>query len=332
MVKYIIKRIIIGTGIALALMFIKGNLLMTVDAMTVQNATPTSMYMVDYNGTQSNMNMTTFSFTGLNLNLYGRSFTSDVDRFYFYYNFDNNSHLDISQPLDMHLVMYANFKSNLNNPYRVFIVDANHNAYTCLTEGASRTYNNSNLIAVTGYYTDVYCSNIALSHGTFKLYIGDSFSTNQGDIGISKITVYKHGSNQDVVNAVNNNTSATNAVNDSLNDDSIDEENAEQAVEDLDTMISSNSNVSDLITMPITMFQTLVNSLDSRSCSSISLGSLYGHNLTLPCIRPSTYLGSGIVNTIDLILCGLFALVIRKKVVDIFNNITSLKDRGNEFE
>lgn len=145
---------------------------------------------------------------------------------------------------------------------------------------------------------------------------------------------------QATTNAINNQTQqqhsdaeaqkeATDNINDSINDSSTDD-----PTNDLDDMQEneiSNSVISDLLLLPLNMFQRIINSING-TCSTFNLGSLYGSNLTLPCIDISSIIGSSLWGVIDVLFSGIFVLSIRKKFVDIFENITSLKDRGNELE
>lgn len=326
MVKSIIKRIIVGVGIALALMFIKGNLMLSVQALSVQNATPSSMYMIDTNGTSTNMNMTTDTTAGLNTTLYGRKFTSAVNRHYFYWNFDNNisSGLDVSQPLDIHFILHTQLTSQYNDPYRVFIIDHNHNTYTCNTQASSNYHNtNANAQVITGTYTNVNCSNIAFSSPTFKVYLMDTFGTTaNGYVGISKLTLYPHSSNQAVVDAIDDNTQATQDVNNTLNDDS--DADTQGLFSDL-SFDYSNTPVSDLITMPITFLQRLNNNFNAN-CFPITLGRLYGHTITLPCLNIEGRMGQPLSTYADYAMCLFMAFNIAMMCVTIWNNLTSLKD------
>lgn len=129
--------------------------------------------------------------------------------------------------------------------------------------------------------------------------------------------------------AINNNTQAVNDVNDSINDSSTDDPTND--LNDMNQNNTSNSVISDLLLLPITMFQKILNAVNG-TCNSFSLGNLLNNNLTLPCINIKRYLGDALYNVIDVIISGLFILSIRKKFVDVFQNITSLKDRGNELE
>lgn len=151
---------------------------------------------------------------------------------------------------------------------------------------------------------------------------------NQNNQTNQKLDDIKESTNQ-----TNEKIDETNDKLDDLNDNitSDDVPNSSDTLEDLQDEIATNNVISDLLLLPVTLYQKIINSLNG-SCSSFNLGTLYNHNLILPCINLENYLGSSIFTTIDLIISGLFVLVIRKKFVDIFNNMTNLKNGGNEVE
>lgn len=120
-------------------------------------------------------------------------------------------------------------------------------------------------------------------------------------------------------------------TNDTLNDDTIDDSNTTDTLDDLSKNLPSNSVISDLLLLPVSLFQNIVNSING-TCSAFNLGSLYGSNLTLPCINIENLIGSSLWSVIDILFCGAFILVIRKKFVDIFHNLTDLRNGGNAVE
>lgn len=122
-----------------------------------------------------------------------------------------------------------------------------------------------------------------------------------------------------------------NNIDDTLNDDTIDDTNTTGTLEDLSEDLPTNSVISELLLLPVRLFQNIVNSING-SCSSFNLGSLYGSNLTLPCINIESLIGSTLWSVIDILFCGAFILVIRKKFVDIFENLTELRNGGNAVE
>ena len=129
--------------------------------------------------------------------------------------------------------------------------------------------------------------------------------------------------------AINNNTQAVNDVNNSINNSSTD--NPSGALNDMNSRITDNNVISDLLTLPIRFYQAILNSINA-TCTPYNLGKLFNTDIVLPCKNIEDILGSGIVTIIDTGLCGLFVFTIRKKFVNIFENITSLRDRGNELE
>lgn len=148
------------------------------------------------------------------------------------------------------------------------------------------------------------------------------------------------GSNNSILGNINTNTNITkqntedikekaNDIDDTLNDSSVD--SSDDTLNDLSDNLPTNSVISDLILLPVSMLRGIVNAIDG-SCSNFSLGSLYGTNLVMPCINIQNYVGSAIWTFIDLVFSGIFVLVIRKKFIQIFENITNLKGGGNEVD
>lgn len=120
-----------------------------------------------------------------------------------------------------------------------------------------------------------------------------------------------------------------NDINDSINNSNIDDFN--DSFSSFNNSIASNNVISDLLLLPINMLQNIVSSING-TCSPFNLGTIKGNTITLPCIDLQSILGNGIWVFIDIVSCGLFVLVIRKRMVDIFNDLSSLKDRGNVLE
>lgn len=137
--------------------------------------------------------------------------------------------------------------------------------------------------------------------------------------------------NNQIISEQQNTTDAIEDTNDTLKDDSIDDNNISSTLEDLSEDLPTNSVISDLLLLPVRLFQSILNSING-SCSSFDLGSLYGSNLTLPCINIEALVGSDLWSVIDILFCGAFVLIIRKKFVDIFENLTELRNGGNAVE
>lgn len=145
-------------------------------------------------------------------------------------------------------------------------------------------------------------------------YFRSSFqkSTNRPNYSVY---VCKNG-NQSIVDSqqqINDSLTSTDGVNDSdINDLFSDFE-------------SSDTPISDLLTMPITLANAYISGM-SGSCQSISLGRLYGSNLIIPCINVESFLGSELWTVID-ILCSLFLIYsLSQLFISAFDGITSLRD------
>lgn len=118
-------------------------------------------------------------------------------------------------------------------------------------------------------------------------------------------------------------------IDDTLKDDNV--SSSDDTLSDLKDDLPTNSVISDLLLLPIRLLQNIVNALGG-TCASFNLGSLYGTNLIMPCINIQQYVGSTIWSFIDLVFSGMFVLVIRKKFIEIWENITNLRNGGNEVD
>lgn len=197
-------------------------------------------------------------------------------------------------------------------------------------------------------YLDVsysYFTNSDSQYSQAFQFLGLSSQSSQ-DVSIAILAYLKsQQNNQDyttILNEIKNNqndykkelqdvNSSIQKTNDTLNDDTIDDSNTTGSLEDLSKRLPTNSVISDLLLLPVSLFQNVLNSING-SCVAFNLGSLYGSNLTLPCINIESVIGSTLWSVIDILFCGAFVLVIRKKFVDIFHNLTDLKNGGNAVE
>lgn len=176
-------------------------------------------------------------------------------------------------------------------------------------------------------------------------FLGLSAQSSQ-DVSIAILAYLKsQQNNQDytsILNEIKNNqndykrelqdvNSSIQETNDTLTDDNIDDTNTSSTLEDLSEDLPTNSVISDLLLLPVRLFQNILNSING-SCSTFNLGSLYGSNLTLPCINIESLIGSTLWSVIDILFCGAFILIIRKKFVDIFESLTELRNGGNAVE
>lgn len=133
--------------------------------------------------------------------------------------------------------------------------------------------------------------------------------------------IYNIGQNTQAIQETADNTKG---INDSINDSSIDSNNTSSSTTSWGNKNASNGTITNLLTLPISLLQAIVNGIQS-SCSSFSLGSLFGTNITLPCINVGNLIGSGLWSTIDILFSGFMILAIAKKLIKIFNDFTNLK-------
>ena len=115
----------------------------------------------------------------------------------------------------------------------------------------------------------------------------------------------------------------TNQKLDDVNDNLTDETAPTLDLSDLE--VSSDTPISDLITMPLTILNSLSQALDS-TCSNYTIPFLFNSSVTFPCFTISDYLGNTVTNYIDLFICFYMCYNIAMLVVSVFEDITSLRD------
>ena len=153
----------------------------------------------------------------------------------------------------------------------------------------------------------------------------DNIYTRLGVTNDNQINIINGISNQTTSIINNQNTNAQNTqqkidnINDTLKDDNVDNP------QDYSSNVATNGVITQLITLPITLYQKILNST-SASCSPFNLGTLYGEQLTMPCINLQNYLGSTLFNVIDILISGLFIYSISRKMIKVFNSLSSMKE------
>lgn len=174
-----------------------------------------------------------------------------------------------------------------------------------------KCYLDKNATSLSGFaYQFTFAPMMATSNITIRSYLS-------GDIAF----LYEETSMTDIETAINNiqitevqTQQVAEDIKDTLNDSSV-ASNSEISNKfgDFDDFLPSNNTISSLISMPLTLFQSVLNSING-TCQPFSLGSLLGTNLTLPCINLSNYLGSSLWGVIDIMFSGLFIFVISKNL------------------
>ena len=116
---------------------------------------------------------------------------------------------------------------------------------------------------------------------------------------------------------------SVNSLNDTLKSDA--PPDTENEISDLESDLISDTPITDLITLPITLLNSYLTGF-SGSCSTVNLGNLYGTDLTLPCLNLEQRLGSNLWTIID----GLFSIFmiynIGMLMIQAFEGFTSLRD------
>lgn len=125
------------------------------------------------------------------------------------------------------------------------------------------------------------------------------------------------------IDGVQQRQNQTNEKLDDVNDNLTDETAPQFDLSDLE--VSSDTPISDLITMPLTILNTLVQTLDG-SCTNYTIPFFYDSTLTFPCFTISDYLGSTVTNYIDLFICFYMCYNIAMLVISVFEDVTSLRD------
>ncbi len=132
--------------------------------------------------------------------------------------------------------------------------------------------------------------------------------------------------NSALLDSINNNQQITNDKLDNI-DSTLTDDSSPDVSGFLDSIKvdDSNSPVSDLITMPLTLMQSYVNGFSS-SCQSVNLGNLYGYDLVFSCIDIKKYLGNTLYSLVDMLFCIFMAYNIGMMCISIYESITSLDD------
>lgn len=174
-------------------------------------------------------------------------------------------------------------------------------------------------------FLNFYCFNVYIQNPRqFNIDVEGNSNDTTGQVGIGReLTVNTHfdkSINANIGTITDNSTDIKNAINDS----NVDSNGASSSASTWNSKNATNGTITNLLTLPIQLLQHFVNGMQT-SCSTLNLGSLFGTNLTLPCINISDYLGSTLTTTIDLLFSGFMILSMAKKLIKIFNDFTNLK-------
>lgn len=114
-----------------------------------------------------------------------------------------------------------------------------------------------------------------------------------------------------------------NGLNDTLKSDT--PPDTENQLNDLDSSLISDTPITDLITLPISLLNSYISGF-SGTCSPYNFGNLLGTDLIFPCLNLQEILGSNLWNNIDS-LCSIFLIYnIAMLMIQAFEGFTSLRD------
>ena len=169
---------------------------------------------------------------------------------------------------------------------------------------------------------------------------GNTYETFFGTDGWMNF-LYKDDNSSSITNSINNQTNSitnaqqgtTNAINDMNNnmtnsDGNTDTEN-QNAFNGFNNQLATNGTIQSLVTMPVTFFQNLLNSIGG-TCTPFNVGDLLGKPFVFPCIDLSSILGSTLWGVIDVLCSGFFIYGMSRKFIKIFDNFSGLKDGKDE--
>lgn len=311
-IKYIIKRIIVGTAIGLILMLIKTN----VFAQTY-NIVPSSC------GWSTNSSYTTGTISG------NTTATNLSSPFYYCSGATGNfwtQRYGIVTPSNassssgtLSFNIYGPTISNV-------ILRTGGYDYSCiLNTGVEIDNTNNKIYSVT-------CGNVPNSASrTWTIYTYKA-STGTTNIFISSNFVYIP--NENISSVISSQTEQQHQdaeqqhqdledINNSMNNSTVDTNNSNSTITSISNRLPSSNVLGNLITMPVMLVQKFINALSSNTCTPYSLGSLFGTNFSLPCVNLSNILGA-VWTILDGVVSGFIAYEIGKHFVLIFHKLTSL--------
>ena len=281
--------------------------------------------------------------------LYGKEYyVPTYDLWQYMSGFDTVINRPISKGVSYTVNVNFNFTSISNSEFRssslsrftdsanVRISNANYtygsisyNKNSCFTY-SSESYCTYNVSATYSFVATVDASSFQLGswvstgagYGYFEHYLTSSYN-------LTSISFEKNADNtiinqnQTIINQNQQTNEELSDINDNLTNSDV--TGVEDSFEQFEGFLEDNSTITQLITLPITLYSSILNNIGG-SCQPFNLGSLYGENLVLPCVNIGNYLGSTLWGMIDLIISGFAVYFIAKKLIKVFNNFSSMKD------
>ena len=280
--------------------------------------------------TENGITASVKEFNKFNTQWFGYTFNSEQSMQGWSFNFDGESYLD-DKSGSVNFAIYSNVKNEWRKPYQVYIKDYSNNISSCYVDATSNAQNGS-LIA--GPVSSVICPNVQV-RGNYSIFIGNLTSNIANTIGISKVTFKFAGTSQIessiIANTEEQKKQTEEAKKQTEEQEKMNENITNEDSPDTDSFFNdlkiddSNSPVSDLMVMPLTLLNSYTNGF-SGTCKPFNLGSLYGHDLILPCVNIEKYIGSNLWSLIDTIFTLYMVYNIGMLCISIYESITELDD------
>lgn len=332
--KKIFFRIIVAVAVAFILSKLKLLNIIEVSALEyVRSPAPYNLatFNLDAPNTPTNYSITNTSL--LYTAYYGSTLNFNYNTFAYAYSYNAMPELN-NKLWDVSFNLLTTFPTSELVPVRVFIRDEGNKVHYCdvSSSRSNQSYaNQTNSDIFWGYtnnITNVSCKNVYVQNRKFQVFVEFSlyspiFTSSTIYSSFQGITLLQfiNNSQDNTLNDIKNNTKETN---DLLKDDSSVSNDKITDITNIDTN-TSNTPVSDFITLPITLLNKYNTSMNS-SCNSINLGSLLGTDLIIPCINLEQRLGSDLWSTIDKLFSFFMVFNIAMFCISIFERLTSLHD------
>lgn len=193
------------------------------------------------------------------------------------------------------------------------ISNNNYDISDYLTIGEGQTYNFSTNVGSNVAYYCIYGEDKSLISCTRLNNNNDTIvpGTN-GYIRYSIIkqsTKYVRFSGEYCYNILDKQAQTSENIESALTDSSVNDPTS--SLNGLNANIGTNSVISDLLLLPVSLYQSILNSING-TCTPFTLGTLYNHTLRMPCINVQGVIGNVIYGVIDILISGFFILSIRR--------------------
>lgn len=287
------------------------------DTFALTSYTPKSITFVRSDFNQYTVNLQQAQWN--NINLYGFQITDNstwnsVNIGYDFQNFKGN--------LQGIIFIGNRIVSNTSTNFALSLKNGN-NIFSC------NVYNVDAIKSDTGTYSrgntsySFYCPSVELNGDTTLITNYIFGNAKDSFFGVSPVTAISDETTQ-ILTQQQKQLEESKKTNDFLKDDTPDENiNINQ------DNLTDESGIQNLLLMPLTLMNAVNNGFNS-SCSTFSLGSLYGHDLSFKCFTISDIIGSNLAGIIDIIISGIFIYIFSKHLRKVFDRTTNLENEEGD--